>query len=697
MKHKFRIICILALIFVGAGYWILFRRSVNKIQNVLLISIDTCRPDYLSCYGYSDKTTPNIDAVAGEGVLFKHVFSPVPLTLPAHSTMLTGTIPLYHGVHDNKGYQLSPSSVTLAEIFKQQGFNTGAIVGSFILDRQFGLSQGFDYYNDAIEDEIGEDGYCIERKGEEVTRLANDWLTKNRQNPFFLFLHYYDPHVDYAPAEPYRSQFFKESPFKMTELKSLYTGEVAYADHCLGLVINKLKELNLYDNTLVIITSDHGEMLGEHGEAEHSYFIYQGVVKVLLVMRIPGNSEPRIIDTPVGLVDIVPTVCGLLGIEYSQELSGIDLSLNVMNQKEPIEQERYFYCESLIPTYHKLNSLLGVVCGDWKYIQTTRPELYNWREDAGEEHNLIDEQKPRARIMQDRLREILESQLQRDLSGSQFELNEKARQRLESLGYVTDGSVDENAFEFDQSKEDPKDYIKCHVRSSEIATLIHKGQDDRVVDICQELVKEYPRIPYVNRHLGDIYLKRKQYQEALYYYKVLVEQVPNNFEYLANIARAYKETGQLDEAESYWQESLRLQPDQAKVYVSLAGLYYQQGEYQKAIDNWKKALSYRPDLVQVLFNLAWIRATHPSEDIRNPEKALRYALQACELTRFSNPFTLNALAAAYAASGQFPQAVETAQKAEQMYRAGNAPDLADKILIMIELYRAGRPYIDKLK
>ncbi|MBN1765653.1 MAG: sulfatase-like hydrolase/transferase [Sedimentisphaerales bacterium] len=695
MKRKIIIISVMALILAGLGYWYLSGRSVNSIQNVILISIDTCRSDYLSCYGYARETTPNIDAVAGEGIRFENVFSPVPLTLPAHSSMLTGTIPPYHGVHDNNGYRLDQSNVTLAEILKEQGFTTGAVIASFILNRQFGISQGFDHYNDTFEEDISKDGRFSERRGAEVTRFANGWLAAYSSKPFFLFLHYYDPHLRYESPEPYRSRFFEKSPFKMAELKSLYAGEVAYTDYCIGQVITRLRELNLYDNTLLIITSDHGEMLGEHGEEEHGYFIYQGAVKVPLIMRIPGHTEPRVIDTPVGLVDIVPTVCGLLGIDYPQEISGIDLNRNVLTRKEAADEERVLYSESLLPTYYNANTLLAVVSGDWKYIQTTRPELYNWRQDGQEQHNLIDEQGPRARIMQDRLREILESQAGRNGSDSQFELNDEARKRLESLGYVADGSVDSRSFEFDQSRHDPKDYIECNVKRSEVAILYNEGREEKVLEICRELVKKYPQVPFVNRYLGKIFFKRKQYQQALAYFTVLVEYEPENIKLHTQIASAYMETGHPEEAGDHWQEALRLNPNQPELYNLLAESYYLQAEYQKAIDNWKMALSYKSDWIQVLYNLAWIKATHPREDIRDPDMALRYALQACELTRFSNPLTLNALAAAYAATGRFPQAVETAQKAEQIYQAQKADDLVEKIREKMELYKAGQPYIDK--
>ena len=246
---------VLVLVVVVAAIWLLSNSNSwpKDIRHIILISIDTCRADYLSCYGPTRRTTPNIDAIAREGILFKKVVAPVPLTLPSHCSMLTGTIPLFHQVHDNNGYKLVPSKVTLAEILRDHKCKTAAIVSSWVLDSKFGLDQGFGSYNDDYIEEKKDDFYSG-RRAEETSRLACTLLEKHKGKNFFLFLHYYDPHIPYDPPEPFASEF----------ADNLYAGEIAYTDHCIGRVIKKLKELGLYDSTLIIITSDHGEMLGEH-------------------------------------------------------------------------------------------------------------------------------------------------------------------------------------------------------------------------------------------------------------------------------------------------------------------------------------------------------------------------------------------------------------------------------------------------
>ncbi len=197
----------LLAVVVGA-VWFLLKSYFwpKEIRHIVLISIDTCRADYLGCYGYSRKTSPNIDAVAAEGILFNHAVAPVPLTLPAHCSMLAGTIPPYHGVHHNIGYRLDESNTTIAEILRGNGYTTGAIVSSFVLDAQFGLDQGFDTYNDHFVEPVPFSDRN-ERRGGEASRFASAWLEKHQNEPFFLFLHYYDPHFPYDPPEPFASAF----------------------------------------------------------------------------------------------------------------------------------------------------------------------------------------------------------------------------------------------------------------------------------------------------------------------------------------------------------------------------------------------------------------------------------------------------------------------------------------------------------
>jgi len=206
LLNKYRVVIFIILAVVVPSMWFLSQSGVRDIRNVVLISIDTCRADHLSCYGYKQKTTPNIDAIAAEGILFENVVSPCPMTLPSHSSMLTGTIPVYHGIHDNLGYRLTESNITLAEILKDEGFTTGAAISALVLDSQFGIDQGFEVYDDRFKNKMKE-SKIEQRRGDETTGVCLDWLDKNKDKRFFYFLHYYDPHTNYEPPEPFASTF----------------------------------------------------------------------------------------------------------------------------------------------------------------------------------------------------------------------------------------------------------------------------------------------------------------------------------------------------------------------------------------------------------------------------------------------------------------------------------------------------------
>jgi len=437
---KYAVIILILSVFAILAVWSYshFASAGAEIKHVLLISIDTCRADHLSCYGYNNRITPNIDALAKQGTRFENVISPIPLTLPAHSSMLTGLIPPGHNVHDNFNYHLDESNITLAEILKENGFNTGAIVSAFILDSQFGINQGFDTYNDKIEDAIENVSGFNERRGDEATRFAIDWLDEHKEDEkFFLFLHYYDPHTDYNPPEPFASRFILEP----------YAGEIAFTDHCVGQVIDKLKELGLYESTLIIVTGDHGEMLGEHEETDHAYFIYQSAIKVPLIVKSPGKPKNNTVKEVVGIIDVLPTVCGQLNIESPANIQGIDLSQCLKGGKYSTK-DRHMYCESMTPTKYNGASLLGILNNRYKYIQTTRCELYNIAQDPREANNLFEKESQRARIMRDKLSVTLEESASKDFSFGKTVLDSKTRQRLESIGYVG-ASVDED-YSFDQ-------------------------------------------------------------------------------------------------------------------------------------------------------------------------------------------------------------------------------------------------------
>lgn len=634
------------------------------IRNVVLISIDTCRADYLSCYGFNRRTTPNIDAVAAEGIVFENVYSPVPMTLPAHSSMLTGTIPPYHGVHDNLSEKLAETNVTLAEILQANGYKTSAVVSAIVLDPKFGLNQGFEEYQGEFTKAFEGDPFA-EQKGHITSRQACNWLNENSEQPFFLFLHYYDPHIIYQPPEPFASRF----------ADNLYAGEIAYADHCIGQVIDKLKTLKLYDSTLIIITADHGEMLGEHGELAHDYFVYESAVRVPLIVKSPGVRGGRRISEAVGLVDIMPTVLSLLEIPAPAPMQGQDLGQFLAGNAE--SSPRYLYTESLTATEYKCNPLLAVVNWPWKYIYTSKEELYHLQDDPEEKNNLAQAQSNRARLLQKHVQLILDETLVSDQSDSNLELDEATVDSLRSLGYV--GSGVEETFELDMRKPDAKEYISFHVRyrlanGAKAAKKYEEGWK-----LCTQLLRERPDLDFLYLKAGNFAIKTDRMAEAVAHYRRYLQTNPADSKTRNNLGTALSRLGKVDEAVVQWLEAVRQYPDYFNAHDNLATTFYKQHEYESAIRHWTEAVRIKPDALEILNNLAWLLATSNNPDLQKAEEAVRLARHACELTNYNQPSYLDTLAVAYAAAANMPKAIQTAQKALEQAKEANQTQLAEQI------------------
>ena len=595
-SNKFGFLVLLLVLTIAAiavSLWGCFTASPKDIRHVILISIDTCRADYLSCYGYPNETTPNIDAIAREGVLFKKVVAPVPLTFPSHCSMLTGTIPPFHQVHDNADSELRPASVTIAEIMQHNGYKTGAIVSTFILDSMLGMNQGFGYYNDDYEHEKKDD-IDNGRRAEEASRLACEWLEKSAGEKFFLFLHYFDPHIPYIPPEPFATRFADNS----------YAGEIAYTDHCIGQVIKKLKDLRLYDSTLIIITSDHGEMLGEHGEIEHGYFIYESAIKVPLIMKFPGRPQGKSInDDVVGLIDIVPTICSFAGVSNPShaDVQGEDLSCFFTTSN--IDKRRYIYCESLYPQRYGGNSLLGVVTNQWKYIQTTRPELYDLDKDTDETKNLVYLQPKQAHILKERLRLILDEQYQEGQKNNNSTFDPERRKRLESLGYVVSGTIQKD-FRFDQSRTDPKNLIYLHEQNRRLKIFLTRKQYKRAKALCTKLLAERPKEVYLHYKLGEIAFALGDMEEAITHLTKALEIQPLKADTYNNLGVALREAGKVDEAIVSFKEALAIKPDYYKAHDNLGTVLASMGKMDEAVKHFREALRINANDADTHYNLA---------------------------------------------------------------------------------------------
>ena len=636
------LVVVILVLLAGGLVWFWASGKGQKVRNVLLISLDTTRADYLGCYGSKKSATPNLDALAAAGTLFEHAITPVGLTLPSHCSVLTGTYPPYHQVHENVNMRLSQANVTLAEVLSEHGFATAAVVSSDVLDKPFGLAQGFDIYDDQFErpaDEQIDDP--IERSGGEAARQINKYLTQYKDKRFFMFAHFYDPHIDYAPPEPFASQYADDP----------YAGEIAYTDQCVGEVINKLKELGLYDSTLIVVLGDHGEGLGEHGEAEHGYFLYHGTVRVPLIVRSPHQAGGRKISEIVSLVDVMPTILSYLDVSAPESVQGVDLSDGQGGQSDS-EDGRYVYTESMIATRYGCNPMLGLVSDRWKYIETKRPELYDLKKDPGERDNLIEADPQVAQHMRDTLAEMT---ARLALGGETVELtdlDEESRRRLESLGYVG-GENTAVSFTIDQNKDEAKDLIAYHEASMKVYYLLYHKEYDQVRAVCAKMLEDFPElfntyhllgragfeaeqweecIPHLTtyielatseqgrarqsraldpnralfaayRWLAESHYKLKQYEQAAEYCRTALEFNYERHKVYNNLAAALYKLDEFDEAATYWRHAVALEPNNPETHYKLGTALFKLGEDDETEEHWNQALRLKPDWNEVRYKL----------------------------------------------------------------------------------------------
>ncbi len=562
----------------------------EKVRQVILISIDTCRADYLSCYGFDRKTTPNIDAFAQQAILFEQAVTPVPLTLPAHTSMLCGTIPAYHGVHDNVEYKVSPANESLAEIFQQNGYKTAAIIAAFVLDSQFGLDQGFDSYDDEFEDEHSY-RQISERRGDETTRLANQWLDQHGQEDFFLFLHYYDPHADYRPPPPFDEEFKDD----------LYAGEIAYTDQCIGSVLDKLRQLQIYDSAMIVIVGDHGEGLGQHAENEHSFFIYQSTMHVPLIIKPPFSSQSQRVKDYVGIIDIAPTILGMTGLKNTDAMQGLDL-FQLLAEKNQNRSSRFFLCESFYPDKYGCNPLLGIVGADYKYIQAPRPELYHLRDDPGELNNLAPAQTDLARKYRSRLGKLLNEQIRPEKKDNKLKLDTKSIRRLESLGYVA-GSVDDT-YDFDPDKLDAKDFIDYHRLSHEFSLAMDNRNFQDARQICVKMTELYPNVTNIHYKFGLVALKQGRLDESIRHHEILLEHFHRNAKAHAQMGEALIRAGRSEQARHHLEKALELNSDDDAARGNLGVALNQLERFSEAVEHFRRVLQNEPQNAHTLSGLA---------------------------------------------------------------------------------------------
>jgi arylsulfatase A-like enzyme len=437
-------------------------------QHVLIVTIDTLRADHLGCYGDERIATPNIDRLAREGAIALEATVPTPITRPSHVSIFTGLYPAQHGIRDNISRALAPDIPTLAEAFKAAGFQTAGFVSSIVLSAQSGLGRGFDHFSDRFD--LGSDAAdearfldILEKRGDVAVGEAIAWLERHTQARTFVWVHLYDPHAPYEPPEPYASRY-ADRP---------YDGEVAWSDELIGRLDAALTRLGIRDGTLMALTSDHGEALGEHGELVHGFFLYQATVKVPLLFHGPGIRPGARIHPVAHSVDVFPTMLDLAGVQTprtADALAGRSLAPLLRGAVATIDDVPAF-AESLTPRLHYgWSDLRSVRDGRWKFILAPRSELYDLARDPNEQRNLVDAEPTRARALRavlDRHLASEDSTAARATSAQPADVPADLVRKLAALGYASGSAPDHPS-----AHADPKDKVEEY---KELNAVLHEG------------------------------------------------------------------------------------------------------------------------------------------------------------------------------------------------------------------------------
>lgn len=519
--------------------------------NLLFLTLDTTRRDRLGCYGYKGKITPNLDALAARGVLFEQAVTPVPITLPSHSTMMTGLIPPKHGVRNNGSFVLEGKYRTLAEILHDRGYATGATLGGIPLESRYGLNQGFDSYDDRFPHTSNVEE-PEQRQADEITDLTLQWIRNERQQhpdqPFFHWAHYYDPHYPYEPPDPYRTQFANP-----------YDGEIAFVDAQIGRLLDGLRSMNLLGRTWIVVVGDHGEGFGEHGEIYHSILVYRETMDVPLIIAppedwkgLPGaNLKGRRVRQIVRLEDICPTLMNAFG--FSQDkFPGEGASLLPLLAGR-WDGPKVTYMESLVPNLkYGWCELRGARTDRWTYIRAPEPELYDLASDPAEKKNLYQKYPEIGKRLEAWCAYLCGNEV--ELKPQQ--LDEETMEKLRSLGYV--GEVGASGSRV--NNKDPKKYMDVFQATLNARTALDSHNPTSARQILEGALRRDPDNPEVNRLLASTLVQLGQPKDAIRRYQALRKLYPGSSQFSVDEAYAHLMAGEADAGIRLLKEVLDKEP-----------------------------------------------------------------------------------------------------------------------------------------
>jgi choline-sulfatase len=644
---------LLAAAIAGGAWWLVARKAAPR-PNVLIVTIDTLRADRVGAYGSKTARTPALDRLAAEGLRAADAIAPAPITMPSHASLFTGLYPPAHGVRDNGTAALPDPVVTLAERLGGAGYTTHAFVSAVVLSRLYGLDAGFASYDDDLWAEDAPRMFMIrERPARRTADRFLEWFNRwkaepsDRRAPFFAWVHFFDPHQPLEAALEDR-----------VGAASPYDAEVTAADRATGRVIDALRAAGVLDDTIVIVTADHGESLGEHGEATHAIFVYDATVRVPLIVRHPATLPAgRVYDGPVRLVDVMPTVLGWLAIEGASETQGTDLGPAWKGGAQPPLLPQY--TESLLSELGFGMAPLHAIRKDgFKWIRAPRSELYDLRADPGELTNLHPSKDARVTGIAAELDQELEKVLQASRPRAAARENPMTRETLEtlqSLGYLAPGAVRRS-----MAGVDPKDGIATYNRLEEAR---HAGQErdwPKAEAIAREIVATLPDHVAARNVLGLAQVRQRKFDEARETYQRSLQTEPDQFRIHANLGSLALRGRDLDTSEKEFTLALEMNPRFVEAILNLgliaslrgdrAGaqewyrradevdpglpstarrvgdLYYEEGDFKQALTHYERALQLSPRLFPAL-----VQAGSSARRVGDPARAAAYFEKAAAL------------------------------------------------------------------
>jgi len=603
-----------AIVVAAVLIWLFFGRPQNpsakvgrlwagqgvEKPNVILVTMDTTRADHLPAYGYSGVETPTLDALAGRGVFFEQAATAAPLTLPAHSTIMTGMYPTYHGVRVNGNTALSDEQTTLAEVLAAQGYKTGAFIGAFVLDGRWGLKQGFGHYDDQFDLkkykhlDLGE----VQRPANEVTDAALAWLEGQKADPFFAWIHLYDPHVPYAPPEPFASEYARRGP------AGLYDGEIAFMDAEIGRVTAWLEANGLAGKTLIVLVGDHGESLGDHGEGTHGYFIYDCVLHVPFLIATPFSGlRGKRVPSQVSTADVFPTILDLVSLSSPVKAQGRSL---VPLMFEAAKSDNVSaYGESMAPNLQFGWSALHALRTErYKYIDAPRAELYDLVRDPAERMNILPQSPDVARRMKSELDRLMAETSLGAPTPQAANLDKDTMERLSALGYVGAPVSAKKASGGSWPLADPKDKLPVFSAVTRAGELILEEKYGEASLALESALREEPTIPQALLLLSTCYVELGRGEEAKAKLDVLLKDNPESVQALISLANILLEEGKTEDVIALCKRTLSVDDKNTQAYTLIGEVFLERENYAEALPYFEKAVETQPKITRTRLNMA---------------------------------------------------------------------------------------------